>query len=440
MSLRARMHRMLPERRLFLRSDTETRFVRLGSGTQVLILGGGTLLVAWAIAASAVLFVNGMGAGNLRDQAVRQQHIYEERLNALALERDSRAEEARMAHDRFAKALAEVSQMQTLLLESENRKRELEQGIEVIQATLRRTLNERDAARGEAALLTAELDEATAPIADDIARLRGVEATVDVLAEALGQTAGQRDEIAAAVAEAEILLEEMELDAKLAEERNDRIFQQLEEAVAVSLEPLDEMFRSAGLSPDSILETVRRGYSGQGGPLTPITMSSKGRGPDADSLRANEILERLDMLNLYRIAVQKTPFAEPVRGAFRFTSGFGNRRDPKTGRTRMHEGLDFAGAHGTAIHSTADGVVTHAGWQGGYGRLVKIRHEFGIETRYAHLSNIRVEVGQRVSRGERIGDMGNSGRSTGTHLHYEVRISGRPVNPMTYIKAARDVF
>ena len=81
-----------------------------------------------------------------------------------------------------------------------------------------------------------------------------------------------------------------------------------------------------------------------------------------------------------------------------------------------------------------------AGWENGFGRLVKIRHAFGIETWYAHQSQIRVEVGQRVSRGDRIGDMGNSGRSTGTHLHYEVRVSGNPVNPMTYIKAATDVF
>ncbi|MEC7669814.1 MAG: M23 family metallopeptidase, partial [Pseudomonadota bacterium] len=96
--------------------------------------------------------------------------------------------------------------------------------------------------------------------------------------------------------------------------------------------------------------------------------------------------------------------------------------------------------HGTPIYSTADGVVVHAGWQSGYGRLVKIQHEFGIETRYAHLSKIRVNVGQRVSRGERIGDMGNTGRSTGTHLHYEVRVGGEAVNPMTFIKAANNVF
>jgi murein DD-endopeptidase MepM/ murein hydrolase activator NlpD len=440
MRFRARLHRAFPERRLFLKSDSETRFVRLGTGTQIVALGGGALLVGWTIVASAILFMNALGAGNLREQSARQQQVYETRLNALAEARDDRADEARLAHERFAKALAEVSAMQALLLESENGRRELEQGIEVIQATLRRTIDERDAARDEAGLLLARLDEATGPIADELARLKDVEATVVLLADALGDTAVERDETADAVADAAVQIEEMTLEAKLVEERNDRIFRQLEEAVSVSMEPLDEMFRAANLPADSILETVRRGYSGQGGPLTPLTFSTKGQGPDADTLRANGILEKLDALNLYRIAVEKTPFAQPVQSAFRFTSGFGSRRDPKTGRSRMHEGTDFAASHGTPIYATADGVVIHAGWQGGYGRLIKIRHEFGIETRYAHLSNIRVQEGQRVSRGDRIGDMGNSGRSTGTHLHYEVRISGRPVNPMTYIKAASDVF
>ncbi len=100
----------------------------------------------------------------------------------------------------------------------------------------------------------------------------------------------------------------------------------------------------------------------------------------------------------------------------------------------------MAGSYGTPIYATADGVVTFAGWSNGYGRLIKIQHAFGIETRYGHLSQIRVDVGQKISRGDRIGDMGNSGRSTGTHLHYEVRLGGTAVNPMTFIKAANNVF
>jgi len=100
----------------------------------------------------------------------------------------------------------------------------------------------------------------------------------------------------------------------------------------------------------------------------------------------------------------------------------------------------FAGPTGTPILSTGDGTVVFAGRQRGYGLMVEVRHPFGMTTRYAHLSRIRVGEGERVSRGDRIGDMGNTGRSTGTHLHYEVRRNGDPVNPMTFITAGRDVF
>jgi len=432
--LKAVIERRFPERRVFLRSDTETRFIRLSPIAQVTSLLGGTALVSWAIVATAILLMDSIGSGNVRDQARREQSIYETRLNALSTERDSRAEEALAAQERFNLALSQISQMQSSLLASEDQRKELETGIEVIQRTLRRTMNERDDALVKADTLSAELEGATGSVRTDSGRIQDIESTVDFLTSALEITAGERDEIADTASEAQASVEELLLQARLAQERNDRIFQQLEDAVSISLAPLDEMFRAAGLPTDRIIEQIRRGYSGQGGPLTPLSFSTRGEPPSAESLRANAILSEMDRVNIYRIAAQKTPFAIPVKSAFRYTSGFG----PRWGR--MHNGTDFAGASGTPIYSTADGVVTHAGWSSGYGRLVKIQHEFGIETRYAHMSAVRVEVGQRVSRGDRIGDMGNSGRSTGTHLHYEIRVGGNPVNPMNYIRAANNVF
>lgn len=433
-ALEARIERSFPEQRLFLRSDSETRFVRLSSKTQLVALAGSAVVIGWTIVASAILLMDSIGSGNFRDQALRERALYEDRLNSLSLERDARTKDARDAHERFSLALTEVSAMQTRLLAAEERRRELEMGIKALQATLRDTVAERDAWAEDVATLTTELEETATEAAPEVREMAELRETVDHLSTALARTASLRDGATSSADEIAQRLNDLEFEQALVDERNDRIFQQLEEAVSISLEPLDEMFRSAGLPADSILDTVRRGHSGQGGPLTPLTFSTKGEAPDANSVRANEILKELDRLNLYRIAVQSTPFAEPVRGAYRFTSGFG----PRWGR--MHEGADFAGPSGMPIYSTADGVVTFAGRQGGYGNLVKIRHEFGIETRYAHLSRIRVEIGQRVSRGDRIGDMGNTGRSTGTHLHYEVRVNGDAVNPMKYIKAARDVF
>lgn len=427
------MSRVFPEKRLFLRSDTETRFVRLSPVTQFVAVSGTALVLGWTIIASAVLLMDSIGSDHFRDQSAREQALYEDRLNALSRERDAAVDEALAAYDRFNAAIAQVSDMQSDLLASETRREELERGLQITHATLRETILERDAARAEKNQLAATM-EGDAEAVTELARMDEVEAMVDFLTEALTAAAGQRDAMAIEAQEAEQFAEETILEARLAQDRNDRIFDQLEDALSISVEPLDKMFRSAGLDTNDLLDTVKSGYSGQGGPLTPIHFSTKGQAPDPTSLRANSILERLDRMNLYRIAAQKAPFALPVKSSFRFTSGFG----PRWGR--MHEGTDFAAAHGTPIHATADGVVTFAGRMSGYGNLVKIKHEFGIETRYAHLSKIRVKVGESVSRDEPIGDMGNTGRSTGTHLHYEVRVGGTPVNPMTYIKAAQDVF
>jgi murein DD-endopeptidase MepM/ murein hydrolase activator NlpD len=426
-----------PERRVFLKSDSDTRFVRLRPETQLVAILGMTLLVAWSIVATAIVLMDSIGAGNFREQAKRDQITYRARLNDISDERDTRTEEALVAQERFNAALAQISLMQSELLTSETRRQELETGIEVIQTTLRHTMSQRDSTRTDLENLRADTEaDGTSQMAAAAAPLQ-----MDFLSTVLSDTAEERDQIQADAKEALEQRAEMELELELLNERNDQIFRQLEEAVAVSVTPLDKMFRNAGMPPDRILEQVRRGYSGQGGPLTPLALSTRGEEPSADELRANQILNQLDQLNLYRMAAQQAPFATPVNlGQVRQSSGYGYRRDPKTGGRRLHKGSDFAGKTGTDIFATADGVVTHAGWQSGYGKLVSIQHAFGIETKYAHNSNLRVKVGQRVSRGDHIADMGTTGRSTGTHLHYEVRVNGKPVNPMIYIKAARNVF
>ncbi|WP_270730740.1 M23 family metallopeptidase [Shimia sp. Alg240-R146] len=429
--MHAMMERLFPERRLFLRSDTDTRFIRLKPGTQLFAFVGGSAIVAWTIMATAILLMDSIGSGNFREQARRDQQTYELRLNALSDERDARTDEALAAQQRFNAALDQISEMQSQLLASEIRRQELETGVDVIQSTLRRTMQERDVARAEAkALDQANTEIASAAIG---ASPMGNE-MLDVISTALADTAAERDQVIRDAQTALSMADEMRLELALMDEKNDQIFRQLEDAMTISVEPLKKMFTSAGLSTDSLMEEVRRGYSGQGGPLMPLSFSTKGGELTAETLRANRLIDQLDQLNMYRIAAETAPFANPLQSAFRYTSGFGMRWG------RMHKGTDFAAPYGTPIHVTADGVVSHAGWLSGYGRLIKVKHANGVETRYAHLAKIRVKEGQRVSRGTVIGDMGNSGRSTGTHLHYEVRVNGRAVNPMTFIKAGQNVF
>ncbi len=434
------LERYLPEQRLFLKSDVDMRFIRLRASTQAIALVMGSLILGWTVFATAILLMDSISAGSSRDQTQRQQALFEDRLNALSEDRDLRVSEAAGAQERFNLALAQVSTMQARLLASEDRRRELETGIDVIQNTLRRTIKERDTARAELDRLKFAVAQTGGESATELGRIKDTEATLDILAAALGDTAQERDQMVNAAERATDRVEEIAQEKRALEARNDVIFTQLEEALTISIEPLDKMFRAAGMAPDTLLDAVRRGYSGQGGPLSKISLSTSNAAPSQEELRANAILTELDKMNLYRLAAFKAPFSMPVKGNFRWTSGFGYRSDPKGYGSRMHEGTDMAGDYGAPVYATGDGVVVHAGWDNGYGRLIKIKHDFGIETRYAHLSALNVVVGEKVSRGDRIGDMGNSGRSTGTHLHYEVRIGGTAVNPMTFIKAAQNVF
>ena len=172
--------------------------------------------------------------------------------------------------------------------------------------------------------------------------------------------------------------------------------------------------------------------SAMGGPYEPVDTTAVKAQPDPTFRALFQSWKRLDQLQQGIVAI---PSQKPVEEVD-FTSGFGVRSDPFRGGAAMHAGVDIRGAYGTPIHATADGVVGRAGWANGYGNLVELDHGRGIQTRYGHLSAILVQPGQRVKRGDLIARMGSTGRSTGNHLHYEVRLDGNAVNPMPFLQGA----
>jgi murein DD-endopeptidase MepM/ murein hydrolase activator NlpD len=141
--------------------------------------------------------------------------------------------------------------------------------------------------------------------------------------------------------------------------------------------------------------------------------------------RLIDVRERVEKRNALAAA---TPSIWPSRGWL--TSGMGERQDPITGEADFHPGLDIAGERGQAVYATAAGKISQSGWENGYGNVITIDHGFGLQTRYGHLLKSEVKVGGRVNRGDLIGRVGNTGRSTGYHLHYEVRANGKLVNPL----------
>ena len=180
---------------------------------------------------------------------------------------------------------------------------------------------------------------------------------------------------------------------------------------------------------------VGRGSTDQaiGGPFIPVKLSDSG---------ANEFETQLYRLNagraqmdLYRRALDEVPIRKPVIGETDMTSPFGVRMHPLLGRVAMHTGIDLRGDIGDPVRATATGKVTIADRQGGYGKMVEISHCNGLATRFGHLSEISVKVGQVVRIGEMVGRIGSTGLSTGPHLHYETRVNGEAVDPQIFLRA-----
>ena len=173
--------------------------------------------------------------------------------------------------------------------------------------------------------------------------------------------------------------------------------------------------------------------AGMGGPYEPVAAASDNADPRFRALFASwRALDQLEQ------GVAGIPSARPITESVNFTSGYGVRSDPFRGHAAMHAGIDLAGPTGTPVYATADGIIGRAEWNsGGYGNLVEINHGQGIQTRYGHLSRLIARPGARVRRGELIGLMGSTGRSTGSHLHYEVRIDGRAVNPVPFMQPSQ---
>lgn len=180
---------------------------------------------------------------------------------------------------------------------------------------------------------------------------------------------------------------------------------------------------------------IRPGSGAQGGPFIPFPAAAGVVPHDPAIQRLTAAMDRMEMLEALVLALPSVRPAEVIR----LSSGFGFRRDPFTGAGAMHAGLDFTGAYGSPIHAAAAGTVSFVGQRSGYGNVVEIDHGHGIVTRYAHLSGFATRIGAQVLPGQTIARMGSTGRSTGTHLHFEVRVGGTAVNPRRFLEANADV-
>jgi len=215
---------------------------------------------------------------------------------------------------------------------------------------------------------------------------------------------------------------------------------QVEARQAATLSSMQESYdararRIRGVLADLGIDTARLSASAGtaiGGPLVAARMPANAGEFERDVHRVGVARAQVDRLTR---ALAVVPVRRPVMGEMELGSGFGMRIDPFIRAPAMHTGVDLRADAGDPVRATAEGTVTVAGWNGGYGKMVEIDHGHGLATRYGHLSAIDVRIGQRVRVGQILGKVGSTGRSTGPHLHYETRVDGEAVDPQKFLRA-----
>jgi murein DD-endopeptidase MepM/ murein hydrolase activator NlpD len=392
-----------PERQIYHRSGGTVRYISLSPSQQTIMALAAVGVVGWCAYASVnVIFGNQMRSAEesekLQLEAKYKRWIQEARARQETAEATQREQAAN-----FEKAIQEVERR---------------------HATLKLLL---DYAGGSSISATAR------PIERDGARL---------LMQTSIEEADPRQSRPWAESEGPYTIQTARFSARIDRLKDDQtaFLMSAEEAAVARSEQIKGVLTMTGIGFARL--TGEDGAAEMGGPLVPLDLSAimgDGEINPAFAKRVEQVAARVAEARRLDGIAAATPLAPPVAVEYRQTSGFGPRFDPVSGRPAFHAGLDLAAFQRAPVVATSPGTVAYAGPKAGYGNVVEIDHGHGFKTRYGHLDDFQVKRGDRVAIGQRIGSMGNTGRSTGTHLHYEVWFRGKVYDPVDFLRAGRHV-
>ena len=257
--------KLIPSRQLLIKTNGKTHFINLKSSTQVGFSAIIFSIFAWSIISLAIVVMDSLGAGNFREQALRDKENYQSRLMYLAEERDFHVDLSRQAQIKFDEALGHISFLQEAIMEGEIQRKELSAALILLKNKLNTSRIEEKIAKSNLSQLK-QVTNLEAPINNSPGFLRSMETGKEtLLAKVLSETAEQRDFLEDEAVSARLRVKNIEREMKLIEQRNEQIFRLIEEALSVSVGPLDKMFRSAGVNPEGVIKTIRQSYQGYGG-------------------------------------------------------------------------------------------------------------------------------------------------------------------------------
>lgn len=423
--------RLFKERQIYHRSDGVVHFISMSSKTQIALAAVvGSFLLWVAYASVNVVFKEQIIVAKDED-ARSMETTYKKLLLKQSQAYDNVASLNVILEREFDSAMARISDRHTTLINMVERKASVDQSIE----TLAQGLAQAGAPNGARPSNGNRVMIDVAP-----AETTPRQSRLSVLRREAVEEASQHQADIPSGSPAAGAIKKMESAAADLYVEQVLLLASLEERATEKISELRQIMASTGVSSTDIVPATKitNTVLAQGGPFI-----DAGNVADAATTffrHANRAAVLIDELSTLEEAFTRIPLSSPLTVSRRYTSGYGVRRDPINGRYANHFGIDFSAAWASPITATAAGTIKFAGTRSGYGRCVEIDHGNGFVTRYAHLNRITVSVDQKVSLHDKIGELGNSGRSTGPHIHYEVLHHGKPKNPNRFIEAGRYVF
>src|SRR6476661_25596 len=395
--------------------------VRLGPVVFWIVVGTIVLLGMWSPATATYFAFRDDVLTRLIARQAEMQYAYEDRIAELRAKVDRTTSRQLLDQEQFDQKLDQIMKRQTAL---ESRAA----ALGAIPDSLA-TGSIRPPARGAAADTPATGTPKPSPISDTVIFVAPPDREARLESRAPVVTKAQPNQFAK-VQGVDNVLVRLQSSLDQVERRQMAALSSVEDNMESRVRRMRGVFSDLGLDMAQLESATPR--AGVGGPFVPLKLPPNAGAFERQLHRIHATRTQVERLNRTLALV---PYRKPVIGEVEFTSGFGVRSDPFLGRPAMHTGLDFRAGTGDPVRATANGKVVSSGWAGGYGRLVEIDHGNGLSTRYGHLSEISVKVGDLIKIGQVIGAVGSTGRSTGPHLHYETWIDGEAVDPQKFLRA-----
>lgn len=411
-----------PERQLVLRTDGDVKYFCISKRFQMSVSAGVMAFLTWSAFTSATHFMHDSELLAKDKEILSVQVAYRSLLSEVT---EYQSKFTNISNELEANHSKLVASLDQNILENKDRlvsaesarkeaqvaRRQLNSQLHSIEESMRELANRNYSLKGDLSLK--EMDLQTALAERNTARL-------------------QKQRIEEKLRAAEIKMAHLNQSQ---EELIKRVSDQASEEIA----DIENILTIAGLDPDKMLSNMDQDTTASGGPFIAATGKASDEMPAPEEIQLNAIDRHLARWQGLQGIRQSLPLAQPL-DYYYISSRYGKRRDPVNKRWAVHYGLDMAASKKSPVYVTAPGKVTFVGWKGNYGNFIMVDHGNGIETRYGHLHKILVKKGDTVDYRTKIGLVGSTGRSTGAHLHYEVRVNGTNVDPFKFIKAGRNVF